>query len=223
MGVDSVSGWGYRHADELVDHWWWRPGWGVGTRFFAWHVNTFEDPAPLHRLVTQYQGELSTVPGLDLIPLEWLHLTMQGVGFVEDVPPARVDALLGAARVRLGELEPAKVRFHRPVVAREAVLLPSDPLEPLQTIRYAVRAAIADVFGADGVPEDADGYRPHISLAYANAPQPARAAVAAVDRVAPAPADLTVNAVSLIEMHRDNRMYEWRTVEVVTLGRPGGR
>ncbi|RZT20125.1 2'-5' RNA ligase superfamily protein [Kribbella sp. VKM Ac-2569] len=192
-------------------------------RFYAWHINTFEDPAPLHRLVTQYQAELSTVPGLDLIPLEWLHLTMQGVGFVEDVPPARVDALLGAARARLRELEPAKVRLHRPVVAREAILLPSDPLEPPQTIRYAVRAAIADVFGADGVPEGAEGYRPHISLAYANTPQPARAALAAVIRVVPAPADLTVNAVSLIEMHRDNRMYEWRIIEVVPLGRPGGR
>lgn len=207
----------------MVNHWWWRPGWKVGTRFYAWHINTFEDPAPLHRLVTQYQAELSAVPGFDLIPLEWLHLTMQGVGFVEDVTPARVDALLVAARVRLGELEPTKVRLHRPVVAPEAILLPSDPHEPLQTIRYAVRAAIADVFGADGVPENADGYRPHISLAYVNAPQPARAALAAVNRVAPAPADLTLNAVSLIEMHRDNRRYEWRTIEVVKLGRPGRR
>ena len=103
------------------------------------------------------------------------------------------------------------MRFHRPVVRREAVLLPSDPLEPLQTIRYAVRAAIADVFGATGVPENADGYRPYLSLAYSNTAQPAASAVAAVDGVTAAPADLTVDAVSLIEMHRDNRMYEWRT------------
>ena len=110
------------------------------------------------------------------------------------------------------------MRFHRPVVRREAVLLPSDPLEPLQTIRYAVRAAIADVFGATGVPENADGYRPYLSLAYSNTAQPAASAVAAVDGVTAAPADLTVDAVSLIEMHRENRMYEWRTVEAVPLG-----
>jgi hypothetical protein len=28
------------------------------------------------------------------------------------------------------------------------------------------------------------------------------------------------NHVSLIEMHRDNRMYEWRTIEAVPLGQP---
>ncbi|MEV6272968.1 2'-5' RNA ligase family protein [Kribbella sp. NPDC051936] len=95
------------------------------------------------------------------------------------------------------------MRFHRPVVRREAVLLPSDPLEPLQTIRYAVRAAFADDFGATGVPENADGYRPHISLAYSNTAQPSAFAV---------------DAVSLVEMHRDNRRYEWRTVEAVPLG-----
>jgi hypothetical protein len=44
---------------------------------------------------------------------------------------------------------------------------PTAPLELLQMVRYVVRAAIAGVFGADGVPENADGYRPHISLAYA--------------------------------------------------------
>ncbi|MET9318054.1 2'-5' RNA ligase family protein [Kribbella sp. NPDC003505] len=202
------------HEDALVDHWWWRPGWTVGTRFYAWHINTFEDP--VRRLATAYQQELSTVPGLDLIPLRWLHLTMQGVGFREDVPDVRVDELLAAARARLAELEPVKVRFHRSVVRREAVLLPADPAEPLQTVRYAVRAAIADVFGC--VPEMVDGYRPHISLAYANTAQPAAPAVVALDRVSPAPADLTLNTVSLIEMHRDNRMYEWRTLEAVPLG-----
>jgi 2'-5' RNA ligase len=207
------------HVDELADHWWWRPGWKVGTRFYAWHINTFEDLAPLHRLATQYQSELSRVPGLDMIPLRWLHLTMQGVGFREDVPDARVDALLTAARARLSELEPVKVRFHRPVVRREAILLPPDPLEPLQTIRYAVRAAIADAFGANGVPENADGYRPHISLAYANTAQSSATTIAALDRVTSTPADLTLNTVSLIEMHRDNRMYEWQTIEAVPLGR----
>jgi hypothetical protein len=28
----------YPDADELANHWWWRPGWQVGTRFYTWHV-----------------------------------------------------------------------------------------------------------------------------------------------------------------------------------------
>ncbi|WP_427889279.1 2'-5' RNA ligase family protein [Kribbella sp. GL6] len=212
MKVTSGAG----HADELVNHWWWRPGWGVGKRFYAWHVNTFADPAPLHRLASQYQEELAAVPGLDLIPREWLHLTMQGVGFVEDVPVERVDAVLAAARVRLGTLEPVTVRFQRPVVHSEAILLPADPAEPLRTIRYAVRDAITEAVGA--VRDEPDGYTPHISLAYSNTTQPAAPAITALDRITPRPADLTVTTVSLIELHRDNRQYEWRTIERVSLG-----
>jgi 2'-5' RNA ligase len=164
------------------------------------------------------QAELSRVPGLDMIPLPWLHLTMQGVGFVEDVTADQVDALLRAARTRLGELDPVKARFHRPVIRPEAIALPPDPVVPVQEIRHRVRAAIGDVFGPDAVPDSADGYQPHISLAYVSTPQPASNTLDAINRVTTDPADLTINAVSLIEMHRDNRMYEWRTVEAVPLG-----
>lgn len=217
--MTSAPEWTYKHAHDLTNHWWWRPGWKVGTRFYAWHINTFEDAAPLHRLAKQYQAELSTVQGLDMIPQQWLHLTMQGVGFVEDVSTAQVDALLSAARSRLGELEPLKVRFQRPVIRPEAIALPPDPVEPVQEIRNTVRAAIAEVFGSDRVPDNADGYQPHVSLAYVSTPQPAVTTLEAMNRVSADPADLTINAVSLIEMHRDNRMYEWRTIEAVPLGR----
>jgi 2'-5' RNA ligase len=216
--VTSANEWTYKHADQLTDHWWWRPGWKVGTRFYAWHINTFEDAAPLHRLAALYQAELSSVPGLDMIPQQWLHLTMQGVGFVEDVSTSQIDALLSAARSRLSELQPLKVRLQRPVIRPEAIALAPDPVEPVQEIRHTVRAAIADVFGPDGVPDNADGYQPHISLAYVSIPQPVVPTLEAINRVTAAPADLTINAVSLIEMHRDNRMYEWRTIEAVPLG-----
>jgi hypothetical protein len=26
------------HADAVRRHWYWRPGWGVGTRFHTWHI-----------------------------------------------------------------------------------------------------------------------------------------------------------------------------------------
>ncbi|WP_460664526.1 hypothetical protein [Kribbella swartbergensis] len=57
-----------------------------------------------------------------------------------------------------------------------------------------------------------------MSLAYVNTPQPAATTLEAINRVTTEPADLTINAVSLIEIHRDNRMYEWQTIEAVPLG-----
>lgn len=139
---------------------------------------------------------------------------------VQDVRPDQVEALLRAARSRLGELQPVKARFHQPVIRPEAIALPPDPVVPVQDIRHTVRAAIGDVFGADSLLDSADGYQPHISLAYVNTEQPAAETLAAINRVTADPADLTINAVSLIEMHRDHRMYEWRTIEAVPLGRP---
>jgi hypothetical protein len=51
----------------------------------------------------------------------------------------------------------------------EALMLPVHPAQPVARLR----AAIADVWGPDNVPEDADGFRPHVSLAYSNAVGPA--------------------------------------------------
>jgi 2'-5' RNA ligase superfamily len=89
----------------------------------------------------------------------------------------------------------------------------------VQEVRAVVRAAIADVAGPDGVPEAADGYQPHISLAYVNRDRSATDLLRAIQRVDGDPVDVAVLAVSLIEMHRDRRMYEWRTVADLRIGR----
>src|SRR6266508_1440965 len=210
--------WTYRHAEQLRDHWWWRPGWRVGTRFYAWHI-TVDDQPDFHHLAERYQVELATVDGLDLIPHEWLHLTMQGVGFVEAVSDDALTALLASARTRLAQVGPVTVQFERPVIRPEAVALPPSPVEPIQRLRAVVRSANADARGDDALPEGAEGYQPHISLAYVSADQPAVNVRRAIERVSADPAKLTVSAVSLIEMHRDRRMYEWQTVKAVPLGR----
>jgi hypothetical protein len=43
--------------------------------------------AGLRQLVAGYRARLAEaeLPGLDLVPIEWLHLTVQSVGFVDEV------------------------------------------------------------------------------------------------------------------------------------------
>jgi hypothetical protein len=77
---------------------------------------------------------------------------------------------------------------------------------------------MADVLGQEAVPEQAEGFQPHASLAYVNRDQPASAVVAAIDSGEPEPAHTTIADVSLIEMHRDDRMYQWRTIATASLG-----
>jgi len=36
-------------AEQMIDHWWWRPGWSVGRKFYTWHL-TFADQPQAHRL-----------------------------------------------------------------------------------------------------------------------------------------------------------------------------
>jgi 2'-5' RNA ligase len=209
--------WTHKHANQLRDHWWWRPGWHLGTRFLTWHL-TFDAYDDLHRLIHTYQNSVRARPGIDLVPSRWLHLTMQGVGTVQDVPKHTLDHIVTATRERFAMLRPIEVRFHKPVVRPEAIALPPTPVEPVQRLRAAIREAMAQVLDHDGVPEAADGFQPHISLAYVSADQPAAPIIEQLNAVYAIPVQITVRTAALIELNRDNRMYEWRTVAAVPIG-----
>jgi len=204
------------HADAMRDHWWWRPGWRPGRQFYTWHL-TFTGQQQLYDLVDAYQQALRPLPGLDLIPHQWLHLTMQGVGFTDEVTEADARRIADAASIRLAAIPVPDLAFHRPVIFPEALVLPPAPAEPVHAIRTAIRAGIADVWGH--VPERAEGFRAHLSLAYSNAASPAAPIAAALDQVRPAPVTVTVQEASLIILNRDQRMYQWQTYASAPLGR----
>jgi 2'-5' RNA ligase len=203
------------HAEQLRNHWWWRPGWGVGRRFFTWHL-TFEHEPQLHALVDAYQHELAELPGLDLIPREWLHLTMQGLGFVDEIEPDQVEALVDAARARLAALPAPSVMFEQALIRPEAIVLPAAPADRIGAIRDAIREAFSDA-GLGDAPERQAGFLPHVSVAYVNQDGPAASVADALSEVAAEPATVTVRAASLIVLDRDSRMYRWRERAIVPL------
>lgn len=202
------------NALTMKDHWYWRPGWAVGRRFYTWHL-TFADSPDLHRLAADYRKALADAPGLDLIPDKWLHLTMQGVGFIDEVEATDVDTILAEARRRLAAIAPFDLVFTRPIVTPEAVQWAVDPAGP-----NAARGAIRDAIGAvwPQVPESADGFKAHVSIAYSNSDGPATPIETALDRVQAEPATVRVSSAELIVLHRDNRMYEWTTHARAELG-----
>jgi len=206
----------YPDAEELVDHWWWRPGWRIGTRFYAWHV-TVADLDPLAGHVAAYQEALVQFGFLDLIPRRWLHLTVQGLDHVHAVSARERDAVVDAVRQRLAVIPAPVLTFGRTVLGREAVAVPPVDPQPLRVVHAAVRAGIEAIRGpAAGAPSEQ--YRPHVSAAYVNAaagPDPVRAAL---DAVAADPVQITLTHATLIEMHRDHRRYEWTTIATADLG-----
>jgi 2'-5' RNA ligase len=208
-------------VEEVRDHWWWRPGWRVGRRFYTWHL-TFAGQTELHALVAAYQAQLAKLPGLDLVPPEWLHLTMQGLGFTDEISEQDVHAIAEVARQRLAQLPPARLSFHRATIrpSGEAIALPPEPADAVRDIRNCIRDAIADVWEANNVPEPAEGFQPHVSIAYVNAPGLAAPVYAALNRTNAEPATVAIAHATLIILDRDLHMYQWTDLRRVGLQRP---
>ncbi|MGW2835937.1 2'-5' RNA ligase family protein [Streptomyces sp. NPDC001286] len=204
------------HTETMRNHWWWRPGWSVGRRFYTWHL-TFHGQDDVHRLAAEYRSALAPLgDALTPIPDQWLHLTMQGIGFVGEVKEHDVKAIVDAARTRMTAIPAFDLRIGPEALDPEAVLLHVHPDEPVRAVRDAVRAAIGDVLGE--VPEEAEGFTPHVSVAYSAADGPVVPIAQILDATDVMPAQARVSSVELIVIHRDNQMYEWETFAAVPLG-----
>src|SRR5215472_9590396 len=142
----------------MRNHWWWRPGWRVGRRVYTFHL-TFRDAdatvaggADLRRLAAEHQARLvgagaGVPPGLDAVPLEWLHLTMQNVGFADEVGEERLREVAARATAACASVAPFDLRFAEASVFPEAVMVLPGPPAPVADLREALRGAIGAVLG----------------------------------------------------------------------------
>ncbi|MET7390518.1 2'-5' RNA ligase family protein [Streptomyces sp. NPDC005529] len=202
-------------TEFMRNHWWWRPGWSVGRRFYTWHL-TFEHQSDVHRLAAEYRSALAPLgDALTPIPDRWLHLTMQGIDFVGEAKEEDVDAVVEAARARLAEVRVFDLKIGPAVLDPEAVLLHVHPDGPVRAVRDAIRAAIGDVLAE--VPENADGFIPHVSVAYSAGDGPTAPVAQILDGLDLAPARARISSAELIVLHRDNQMYEWESYAAVPL------
>ncbi len=152
------------------------------------------------------------MPSLDLIPAQWLHITMQGIGFADEIEPEDLGVVTVAIEERLRHAEPPVATFHSPTIRSEAVYLKADPPRSLYEVRRTVYDAITSVLSTDKFSEPRPGPRqftPHVSAAYVNSDGPAEPIAQALKAVDPPPVAATFGAISLLEFHRDRRMYEW--------------
>ncbi|MEU1624296.1 2'-5' RNA ligase family protein [Streptomyces sp. NPDC020096] len=200
---------------SMANHWWWRPGWEPGRCFYTWHL-TFQDATDVHRLADAYRRGLATVHGLDLVPDRWLHLTMQGLGFTDEVAEKDARAIVDAAAVRLAGIPAFDLTLDRPQITPEAIRWEARPGEPPAAVRSAIRSAIGDVW--DDVPERADGFAPHVSIAYSSSDGLAALVAEALTAVDEPPATARIESVELIMLNRDHQMYEWESFAGVPLG-----
>jgi 2'-5' RNA ligase len=183
---------------------------------YTWHI-TFGDVPPVQRLAAAARERLAGLPGLDLVPGPWLHLTTQDIGFTDEVSDADLAAVTDAARVRLAGVPRPAVLIGPARLLGEGVGCDAvSAAAALTSVRDAARAAARDVLGADRVPGE-ERWWPHVSLAYANAAGPStpfEAALAGFTDIAV----VTVPAIQLIRLGRDRHVYEWETCATVPFG-----
>lgn len=202
--------------ETMRNHWWWRPGWSVGRRFYTWHL-TFEGQDDVHRLAAEYRSALAPLGStLAPIPDKWLHLTMQGIAFVGEGKEEDTQAIADAARDRLAAVRAFDLRIGPAVLDPEAVLLHVKPDGPVRAVRNAIREAIGVVLG--DVPEKAEGFTPHVSVAYSNSDGSAEPIAQVLAGLDIPPATARISAAELIVINRDNKMYEWESFAKVPLG-----
>jgi 2'-5' RNA ligase len=182
---------------------------------YTWHVTFASQPA-VSELAARVQARLAGLPGLDLVPGTWLHLTMQGIGFTDEVADADIALIVEAARKRLAAVPPPRTTIGPARTASEGVAFDVDPQDGLKAVRDALREAIAEVRTPQAVP-DPDDWTAHVSVAYANATGPddvCDEALAGENGTV----ELVVDSVQLIVLGRDEHLYSWTTRADVPIG-----
>jgi 2'-5' RNA ligase len=198
---------------QMTSHWWQRPGRLPGRELYHWHV-LFRDQPEVHELVAGAQQKLAGQPGLDLIPLPWLHMTTYIVGFADEVTASAVEEMISDARRRCSQITPIQVSFGRVGYATQAIALPAEPAGALTPVLDAVRAA-THAAGCEGH-TDTDPWLPHISIAYSNSSIPTAPIIAALGRWLPR-TEITIRSISLVSQTQVGRSWQWRPVAEIHL------
>ena len=200
----------------LVNHWVEAPEWLDDRRLWAFYI-TFEGATALHEVVAAYQNKLRSIDGLDMVDRRWLHLTIQGAAFTDELD-AEGYRLLSRAVANLAEREPPlDLVVQRPRPASDAVWMQVIPSRPLDTLRDRLRSIATGILGSDelyALPTPKGGFNPHISIAYANSSAARVDDInAAIEQVGAPDIRIRAPYLSLLSLRRDAREWTWTAEE----------
>jgi 2'-5' RNA ligase len=199
---------------DMANHWRHRPGQPPGRLRYHWHM-LFHGQPEVRGLAATARGKLAGLPGLDMVPEEWLHLTTFVVGFADEVPQASVDAMVALARQALADVAPVPVTLGRVVYYPEAVVLAVEPAGALRPVLDAVAAATRSA-GIDGRVAT-EPWMPHVSVAYSHGTGPAAPVIAALGQRLPT-TEIAIGSVSLVAQTQVGHSWQWQPVAEVHLG-----
>lgn len=204
MQIDVAGG-----LTKMRSHWHWRPGWAVGRRMYTFHLTMEQAPAILD-LAEDTRPALDALPALDPVPLEGLHLTMNGVGFTDEVTHAELDEVAEIVFETWVGAGSKDLLFDRTLVVDEGFMLTAATPPWLAALNRTQRQAVDRTLG----PRRWGNFAPHVTLAYCNSVGDPRDVVDALSPVLADKGDtLTATpTLTLMRLGRDRQLYEWDVI-----------
>lgn len=203
----------FQQLTQLTNHWQ-RPGWTDGRTSYHWLLALDNEPE-LAGLARQCQASLSDLPILDLVPPDTLHLTLQRVGFTDEVDSSQLQAVADTTAQHCADLTSFVLHIGWLAGSDGAIRFTALPVETVVRVRQAVLEALTDVYSP--VTDRSTGsmvFWPHVSIAYCNTPTLATPTI--IERIGQlrslAPAKVHIQALDLVELRRDNKVYRWNVV-----------
>jgi 2'-5' RNA ligase len=201
---------------DLHEHWRWRPDWPPERECLWWYL-TFEDAPELARLAHEVTSALTASAYLDVIPPDWLHLTLREVGYADSLSDDDVATFVATASRRLALFESLALEVGPVGMLDGAVALCVRPAHAVQRLRDQLPGHSTQPLAEDmPYPVAAP---PHVSLAYV-----ARDCRSADLRLAPGSATsrvgVRVSHVVLASVTRRDRHYQWTVRARLPFGAP---
>jgi 2'-5' RNA ligase len=194
-------------ADQLLAHHNWRTDWTHDRPCLYWYL-TFESQTELTSLFHRVEDELHRLTAVDVVPPSWLHLTLQEVGFLDEVSASHLDDLVHAT-ASVAELLPLRLDLGPITTMTDAVVLRSHPSDELMALQSALAAGIES---APWHVPAAEPFWPHVTLAYTNRDCHRVDVMEALADVACHTTSVTVPRLTLAAVTRHPGHYRWSAV-----------
>jgi 2'-5' RNA ligase len=209
--IISTHDWqAFRNLTYMENHWQ-RGGWTPGRRSYHWMLS-FHQAEDIQRLAERCQTQLPP-SGLDLVPLDALHVTLGRIAFTDEIPKETALAIADVAVPRCQSLVPLMLTIGPLAGSQGAIRFSVAPWSPLLTLHRELVAATHAVIG-DQCVMDTSQFRPHLSIAYANAEVPIASLVPVLERLRELPPVTTVvPSVALVELRREGLKYVYDIME----------
>jgi 2'-5' RNA ligase len=214
--MQSESPW--RHIRAVRHHWSWRPDWRHDRPCLYWYL-TFDPGAVAAAAGPEALEAVAARSWADPVPLEWTHLTLCDLGFLDQVPAQAVERAVAEVADALVPDDVPTLRVGPLVGMDSAVVLVAEPLEELRALHRLVRTASERALGPGREVVHRHQFWPHVSLGYVNRAVPAPQVRALTAPFAHLSAPLPVERLVLAAVTRRRRHYQWSVHADLTVGR----